>query len=110
MLSGRLPYGTNVAKSRTVAAQKKLVYTSVLDDEREIPAWVDYTLRKSVCINPYKRYREFSEFLYDLRHPNPAFLSAAPPPLIERNPLLFWQLTSLALAVAVLLLLAKLAH
>lgn len=110
MLSGRLPYGTNVAKSRTVAAQKKLVYTSVLDDEREIPAWVDYTLRKSVCINPYKRYREFSEFLYDLRHPNPAFLSADPPPLIERNPLLFWQLTSLALAVAVLLLLAKLAH
>lgn len=109
MLSGRLPYGTEIAKSRTVAAQKKLVYASVLDDEREIPAWIDFALKKSVHINPYKRYSEFSEFLYDLRHPSRAFLSADRPPLLERNPIVFWQSLSLVLAVTVVLLLAKLA-
>lgn len=109
MLSGSLPYGTDVAKSRTAAAQKKLVYASVLHEEREIPAWIDHTLKKSVHINPHKRYRELSEFLYDLRFPSRAFLSSERPPLIERNPLMFWQLTSSALAVAVILLLAKLA-
>lgn len=110
MVSGRLPYGAEIAKSRTRAAQRKLVYASVLDDEREIPAWVDYALKKSVHINPYKRYRELSEFLHDLRHPNPAFLCAERPPLLERNPIVFWQSTSLVLAVVTLLLLAKLAH
>lgn len=109
MLSGRLPYGTEIAKSRTVAAQKKLVYASVLDDEREIPAWIDFALRKSVHINPFKRYRELSEFLYDLRHPSRAFLSAESPPLLERNPIVFWQSLSLILAVTIVLLLAKLA-
>jgi len=70
MLSGRFPYDTQVAKSRTVSAQKRLKYHSVLDDEREIPRWIDYTLRKALNPNPYKRYEELSEFLYDLRYPN----------------------------------------
>jgi len=108
MLSGRLPYGTEVAKSRTSAAQKKLVYASVLDDEREIPAWIDHTLKRAVHINPYKRYHEFSEFLYDLRHPSSAFLSATQPPLLERNPLMFWQLLSFILALVIIFLAAKL--
>jgi serine/threonine protein kinase len=109
MLSGRLPYGTEIAKCRTAAAQKKLVYKSVLDDEREIPIWIDHTLKKSVHINPYKRYSEFSEFLYDLRHPSRAFITATRPPLLERNPLMFWQLLSLILAVVVVVLSARLA-
>jgi serine/threonine protein phosphatase PrpC/predicted Ser/Thr protein kinase len=40
MLSGKLPYGTHVAKATTRAAQRKLNYQSVLDDERTIPAWM----------------------------------------------------------------------
>ncbi|MEH6626526.1 MAG: bifunctional protein-serine/threonine kinase/phosphatase [Motiliproteus sp.] len=91
MLSGTFPYGTEVSKSRTAAAQLKLTYSSVLDDEREIPAWIDETLKKSVHPNPYKRYQELSEFIFDLRHPNKAFLHKTRPPLIERNPVLFWK-------------------
>lgn len=109
MLSGRLPYGTHIATCRTLAAQKKLVYNSVLDDEREIPAWIDHTLKKAVHINPYKRYQEFSEFLYDLRHPSGEFITATRPPLLERNPVMFWQGVSFALAALVLVLLGKLA-
>ncbi|MFA5921434.1 MAG: bifunctional protein-serine/threonine kinase/phosphatase [Methylococcaceae bacterium] len=110
MLTGKLPYGAQVAKSRTRAAQKKLNYNSVLDDDREIPAWVDDVLRKAVHPDPYKRYEELSEFIYDLRHPNKAFLNKTRPPLIERNPVAFWKGVSLMLSIIVFALLIKLTN
>jgi serine/threonine protein phosphatase PrpC len=103
MLSGRLPYGAEVARARTRAAQRKLQYAPVLHDEREIPAWLDAVLRKAVDVDPYARYEEVSEFVHDLRHPNPA-LAGRPRPLIERNPVLFWKSVSALLALATLVL------
>ncbi|MGE0012896.1 MAG: protein kinase [Azoarcus sp.] len=106
MLCGRLPYGAEVAKTRTKAAQRKLRYASVLDEHREIPAWIDPALAKAVHPDPNKRYQELSEFIYDLRHPNNTLLGKGPPPLIERNPLVFWQTLSFCLSLLVLLLLS----
>ncbi len=106
MLSGRLPYGAEVAKTRSKAAQRKLKYASVLDDYREIPAWIDPVLAKAVHPDPNRRYQELSEFIYDLRHPNNTLLGKGPPPLIERNPLVFWQALSFCLSLLVLLLLS----
>ncbi len=105
MLSGGFPYGTEVSKSRTAAAQRRLQYGSVLNDEREIPAWVDETLRKAVHPNPYKRYQELSEFMFDLRQPNRQFLNKTRPPLLERHPVRFWQGISAILAGIIVLLL-----
>ena len=95
----RLPYGTQVPKSRTRAAQKKLAYKSVLNEEREIPAWVDDAIRKAVHPDPFERYEEISEFIYDLHHPNRDFLNKTRPPLIERNPVMFWKAVSFVLAL-----------
>ncbi|MBL3555168.1 MULTISPECIES: bifunctional protein-serine/threonine kinase/phosphatase [Marinobacter] len=105
MLSGRFPYGTQVAKSRTASAMRRLNYASVLDDDREIPAWIDETIKKAVHPNPDKRYQELSEFTFDLRHPNPAFLNKTRAPLLERNPVAFWQGVSALLACALIYLL-----
>jgi serine/threonine protein kinase len=107
MLTGKLPYGAQVARARTKTAQSRLVYHSVLDDDREIPAWIDDVLRKAVHPNPAKRYEELSEFVYDLRHPNKAFINKARPPLMERNPVLFWKSISFILALIILWLLTK---
>jgi serine/threonine protein kinase len=107
MLSGKLPYGTQVARATTRAAQRKLNYQSVLDDERTIPAWIDEAIRKAVHPDPYKRYEELSEFVFDLRHPNKAFLSKSCPPLMERNPLLFWKTVSFLLLLIVIFLLSN---
>jgi serine/threonine protein phosphatase PrpC/predicted Ser/Thr protein kinase len=107
MLTGKLPYGTQVAKSRTKAAQNKLNYHSVLHDECEVPAWIDEALRKVVHPNPYKRYEELSEFIYDLRHPNKAFLNKTRPPLMESNPVLFWKSVSFVLTVIIAMLLIR---
>ncbi|MDQ8021481.1 MAG: bifunctional protein-serine/threonine kinase/phosphatase [Moraxellaceae bacterium] len=103
LLTGRLPYGTRVAAARTRAEQSRLRYDSALSDERDIPAWVDEVLRKALHPDPYKRYAELSEFTYDLRHPGSTALGPRHTPLIERNPLLFWKVLSLLLAVLLVL-------
>ena len=106
MLSGHTPYGTQVAKASTRAAQRRLVYRPVLDEKRAIPVWIDGALRKAVQVNPSKRYEELSEFIYDLRHPNERFLHQNRAPLLERNPLLFWKGVSFILFIIVLVLLS----
>jgi hypothetical protein len=105
MLTGRLPYEAAAAKSRIRAQQKKLRYRSAIDDNQEISAWIDGALKKAVQPDPYARYEELSEFLFDLRHPNRKFLTTAPAPLLERDPLLFWKALCAALAVGILVLL-----
>ncbi|WP_334189942.1 bifunctional protein-serine/threonine kinase/phosphatase [Noviherbaspirillum sp.] len=103
MLAGRLPYGTEVAKARTQLAQRNLVYHSLLDD-RTIPAWVDEAIRKATHPNPEKRYDDLFEFVFDLYHPNKKFVSKARPPLIERNPVVFWKGVSLILMLVIVVL------
>ncbi len=107
MLSGKTPYGTQVANSRTKAAQRRLKYRSVFTKDREIPAWIDETIKKAVHPDPYKRYDTLSEFIYDLRCPNKAFLNKTRPPLIERNPVVFWQAVSFILAIIIIVMLAR---
>jgi serine/threonine protein kinase len=106
MLTGRLPYGTEAAKARTLAAQRKLAYVSVMDKDRDIPAWMDTVLGKALHPDPRARYQELSEFTYALDHPEHSVADRRTPPLIERNPLLFWKGLCLALAIAMLILAA----
>jgi len=105
MLTGRLPYGAQVAKIRTKSQQRKLRYISALDDNREIPAWIDGALKKAVHPDPYQRYDELSEFIFDLRHPNKSLLELSSGPLAARNPTLFWKLLSVGLFIIVFILL-----
>ncbi|MCF7967376.1 MAG: protein kinase [Methylobacter tundripaludum] len=105
MLTGKLPYGAEVAKCKTKAAQNKLMYDSLRYENREIPAWVDDAIRKAAHPNPYKRYEDLTEFIFDLRHPNQAFLNKTRQPLLERNPLAFWKGVSFILALIIIVLL-----
>jgi serine/threonine protein kinase/serine/threonine protein phosphatase PrpC len=107
MLTGRLPYGVDVARCKSKSAQNKLNYKTVLDDEREIPVWFDDVLKKAVHPDPYKRYGELSEFIFDLRQPNKEFINKTRPPLMERDPVLFWKSTTLMLTILVLYLLSQ---
>ncbi|MEN3367258.1 MAG: hypothetical protein V7606_4532, partial [Burkholderiales bacterium] len=104
MLTGRLPYGVEVPKSTTRAAQRKLSYTPARHYNRELPAWVDEAIRNAVRPDPHKRYADLSEFVFDLKHPNKNFLNKTRAPLIERNPVIFWQCVSFILMVVVVLL------
>ena len=108
MLTGKLPYGAEAARMRTKSQFGKLRYNSALDDNRAVPAWVDGVLEKAVNLDPNKRYESLSEFVFDLRHPNNKYLRSTAPPLLERNPLLFWKCLTLILSCIVLFLLIKL--
>lgn len=110
MLSGRLPYGAEVSKCRTKQAQRRLTYQPLFAEDRALPAWLDDALAKAVHPDPRRRYRELSEFLFDLRHPSRTFLSKTRAPLIERNPVGFWKGVSAVLAVIVVVLLMRLAR
>jgi serine/threonine protein phosphatase PrpC len=107
MLTGRLPYGTQVARIRRKADVRRLQYRPA-DDDRNVPAWVDGALRRALHPDPYKRHEDLSEFVFELRSPNPAYLDTRITPLLERSPLMFWKLTTAALACAVVVLLALL--
>ncbi len=104
MLTGRLPYGAQIAQARTKSQLGKLRYQPA----RELPVWIDGALRKALHPDPARRYESLSEFTFDLRHPNARYLDDKPTPLIERNPTLFWKCATAALACAVIALLALL--
>ncbi|WP_233080974.1 bifunctional protein-serine/threonine kinase/phosphatase [Rheinheimera soli] len=104
LLSGRYPYGPEVARGKSVKAQKKLRYQSVLSNDSELPVWLDLTLEKALQPDPNKRYQALSEFLYDLRHPNAEFQK--PLSLIELHPLWFWQCLCVVQALIILWLIA----
>lgn len=108
MLTGHLPYGAQLAKIRGKSDAWKLRYRPAIDAERGIPGWIDGALRKALHPDPYKRHEDISEFLFELRNPNPAYLATRTTPLLERNPLLFWKLTTAILACTVVALLAAL--
>lgn len=107
LLSGQLPYGSQVTRAHSRAAQNRLAYRPVYSEQRSIPAWIDEVLRQAVHPNPAKRYGELSEFVYDLRHPKQAFLNRHRPPLIERHPVRFWQTLCGVLCAALVWALAR---
>ena len=106
MLTGKLPYGSSLPRARTQSAQNKLQYRSAMHEEREIPAWIDDTLKNALQINPLKRYQELSEFIFDLKQPSTSFLKKNKAPLIDRNPVAFWQSTCIVLVLVIVYLLS----
>lgn len=104
MLTGRLPYGDRMARASTARAQSRVAYVPATSLSPRVPDWVDGALRKAVHPLPRQRYEAMSEFLTDLRQPNPAFVPGRQTPLVERDPAAFWKAVSGLLALAVLIL------
>ncbi|KZN14867.1 bifunctional protein-serine/threonine kinase/phosphatase [Marinomonas sp. TW1] len=102
MLSANhFPYSRKITEARSISAQRKLTYRSLITDQSEVPVWVDDALQKALHIDPAKRYDEVSEFIYDLHHPNPAFLKRTQRPILQRNPIMFWQGMSFLLVMVI---------
>lgn len=99
MLTGQLPYGAQVAKIRNRAQLRKLRYIPT-----SAPDWLDAALQKMVHPDPFKRYSSLSEFVADIRHPNKGFGTGKATPLAQRDPVKFWQVIAMILALAVVVL------
>jgi serine/threonine protein phosphatase PrpC len=105
MLTGHLPYGLQVTQLRSPADLQRLRYIPVRERRPDLPFWLDAVLRRALHPQVNKRQEALSEFVHDLRTPRPQYQQDRTPPLIERNPVVFWQVLTLLLAVAVLVLL-----
>ena len=106
MLSGKLPFGEMPSNWKTENLKESMKYTPLTDYSPFVPKWVSATLRKAVHPNPNKRYEELSEFLYDLRHPNPELSVEDYRPLLERDPIRFWKGLSFILFLIIIYLLS----
>jgi serine/threonine protein phosphatase PrpC len=77
----------------------------------DLPAWVERCISRAISIDRRQRFADAIEFGFELEHGS---LRAVPqaverPSLYDRNPVAFWQVTSLLLLVALLVALAHLA-
>ncbi|PVZ66735.1 bifunctional protein-serine/threonine kinase/phosphatase [Pelagibaculum spongiae] len=91
MLSGQLPYKEQAGSSIRVRHYQHLHYQSLLKHRPDLPWWIDMAIEKACSPDPKNRYSALSEFLQDLSMPNPLFKLPKQQPLLERNPLVFWQ-------------------
>ena len=97
MFTGAYPYGeiepfANPRFTRPPA--------SIADLRPDLPAWLDHVLSRMVAAKPADRFEDALEFIFALEH---GALHAAPGrprwrPLIERDPLRFWQTITVVLA------------
>ncbi|HQX08614.1 MAG TPA: bifunctional protein-serine/threonine kinase/phosphatase [Zoogloea sp.] len=106
LLTGQLPYGLDAARVRSPQDLRSLRYIPARHHRPDLPAWVDAVLAKALHPSPVKRQEVISEFIHDLKTPGQAFQNQRNPPLIERNPVRFWQGLSALLSLTVITLLA----
>jgi serine/threonine protein phosphatase PrpC len=91
MLTGKLPYGGNYAKAMDLNSFQKLKYISAMQINPLVPYWLDRALEKALSIYPSARYEALSEWLQDLKRPNPEWLTQRQRPLMERHPDKVWK-------------------
>ena len=61
-----------------------------------MPGRIDEALKKALSVRQENRYESLSEFLHDLNHPGATGRrDGGELPLVERNPVLLWQLIAL---------------
>jgi len=106
MLNGALPFGQDMPDKPSQGYLANLRYVPSFHHNPMVPIWIDGALKKATSIAPHTRYNELSEFLYDLNTPNPSFMRTEDSiPLLQRNPLRFWQGLSAILMIINLILL-----
>ncbi len=104
MLTGKLPYGEIRPEN---AHRKRFRYTSARQLNPTLPGWVDDALAKAVHPYPAQRYALISEFIADLKKPNPGLAQEQQKPLIEKHPIRVWQGLALIEFILLMILLLK---
>ncbi len=73
----------------------------------DLPSWLGAVLASAMADAPDQRPEDAFEFAYELERPAAAEEPLRGKPFYERNPRLFWQMTSLALLIALIVSLAR---
>ena len=103
MLTAELPYRPMERAEVNFEEYSEWHYRSIKQFRPELPIWLDLTLQQATYADPRLRYNAFSEFHSDLTKPNiSAVEEYKKQPLIQRNPVKFWQGISFTLFIALI--------
>jgi len=91
MLNNHLPFGKEMPENPSQRQLSQLKYAHSVHFNPMVPNWMDGAIEKALSLSPKQRHEDIDEFLYDLKNPNPNFINKNAMPLIERDPLFFWQ-------------------
>jgi len=91
MLTGKLPYGDSYTSAGKLQSFQKLKYISAMQYNPLVPYWLDKALEKALSIYPNARYEALSEWVQDLKRPNPQWLTQRQQPLLEKYPNRVWK-------------------
>ena len=104
MLCGELPYkpmqrADMSSHSDAINNQQTRVenysqwqYRSIRQFRSDLPFWLDMVLSKATQADPKLRFQAFSELKADLSKPTSSALEEyKSQPILQRNPVLFWQ-------------------
>ena len=111
MVTGTLPYKLSAGRQRNLRNLREYRYISARERRKDIPLWLDLALKKATQPDARLRYQALSEFLQDLCVPNQDMVrSHERAPLMQRNPIRFWQGATLMLLIIVIAQCAQLVN
>ncbi len=91
MLTQKVPYGEGYEAAMDLKAFQRLRYVPARRYNPLVPPWLDRALEKALDIQPAARYTSLSEWLTDLKRPNPNWLTPSEVPWLEKDPVKVWQ-------------------
>ncbi len=94
MLTGKKPFSGKLNECRTAKAYLNTKYIPCYEQNPLVPIWMDGAVKKGLRFKPERRYEEVAEFLHELQKPNPKYKRDHNAVLMDKNPVLFWQVTS----------------
>ena len=91
LLTNRFPY-KELNRVNEVPKQYHLwCYKPVTTYRKDLPRYIDVVLAKALSANPNQRFEHYSEFISALERTDVSITSQVNLPLIEREPVKFWQ-------------------
>jgi len=104
MLTGELPYKPSVRANNNYTHYQQWHYRTIKQHRSDLPLWLDLTLQQATQANPNLRSQAFSEFYANLSKPNIGAIEEYKNlPLMQRNPVKFWQGLSFILFIFLML-------
>ncbi|WP_315838081.1 bifunctional protein-serine/threonine kinase/phosphatase [Bradyrhizobium prioriisuperbiae] len=104
LFTGRFPYG----EIEPFTHPKFRAAAPLSSARPDLPAWLGKTIDRAISLDPRERYEDVLEFIFELENgaDRASPINVARKPLYQRNPLLFWKVTSALLAIALAVSLA----
>jgi protein phosphatase len=99
LLTNRLPYKLLNQVSEAPKQYHLWRYKPVTTYRKDLPRYIDIALAKALSADPNQRYDHYSEFISALNSSDALVKNEPSLPLIEREPVKFWQGVSVVLFV-----------